>query len=228
MFPYRDANPSSRTPIVTISLIAINVLVFIQEVALGPHLEAFMFDFGLVPKKWLAFGEIPEARLSSVILPYLTSMFLHGGWFHLISNMWYLWIFGDNIEDRLGRVRFLIFYLLCGLLAGAVHTLFNLHSQLPSVGASGAIAGVLGAYLITFPHARIHTLVPFFLTYEIVELPAVIVLGFWFVMQLLSGTASIAATAQNTGGIAWWAHIGGFVAGVVLMKIFEPRGKPAE
>jgi len=135
--------------------------------------------------------------------------------------MWWLWIFGDNIEDRLGHVRYFVFYLLCGILAGVVHTAFNLASPLPAVGASGAVAGVLGAYLVLFPHARIQTLVPFFFYYEIIELPALIVLGFWFLAQFLNGTATITVTSA-VGGVAWWAHIGGFLAGIALLYLLIP------
>src|SRR6185295_4203448 len=155
-----------------------------------------------------------------------TAMFLHGGWLHLIGNMWYLWIFGDNIEDRLGHVTYLLFYLLCGLGAGIVHTFFNAESVLPSVGASGAIAGVLGAYVISYPFARVVTLVPIFIFVQIIEIPALIVLGFWFVMQLFTGTAALATTSANNGGVAWWAHIGGFVIGIILVSIFPRKDRP--
>lgn len=222
MIPFRDANPSSRVPIVTIGLILINALFFLQEVGMGEALQSFIYAYGVVPQKWLFAGQSPELAPEAIAATYLTSIFLHGGWMHLIGNMWYLWIFGDNIEDRLGHVRFLAFYILCGLLAGAAHTAFNLNSAMPAVGASGAIAGVLGAYLVLFPHARVQTLVPFFLHYEILELPALIVLGGWFFIQFLNGTASIAMTAQG-GGVAWWAHIGGFLAGIFLLSVFHPR-----
>lgn len=225
MFPYRDANPSSRPPIVTVALILINAIVFIQELALGQSLEAFIFQFGVVPKKWLFLGQEPELTLGATLLPYLTSIFLHGGWLHVIGNMWYLWIFGDNIEDQLGHFRFIVFYLMCGIAAGAVHTFFNLHSALPAVGASGAIAGVLGAYLIRFPHARIQTFIPYFYQYQTVELPALVVLGMWFIIQFLNGSAAIAATAESGGGVAWWAHIGGFAAGILFFTILKPNKK---
>jgi len=148
-------------------------------------------------------------------------MFLHGGWLHLIGNMWFLWIFGDNVEDYLGHVRFLLFYLLCGLAASVAHLAFNLHSTIPTLGASGAIAGVLGAYLLLFPGARILTLVPVFFVW-LMELPAYVILIYWFVLQLLQGTASLAQTAAG-GGVAWWAHVGGFVAGLALVKIVASR-----
>ena len=146
-------------------------------------------------------------------------MFLHAGWFHLIGNMWFLWIFGDNVEDRLGHFRFLVFYLICGALASLAHILFNLNSVIPSVGASGAVAGVLGAYLVTYPFARVLTLIPLFFLWPVVELPAILVLGFWFLVQLLNGTAPVAVASETAGGVAWWAHIGGFLAGIVLLLI---------
>jgi len=148
----------------------------------------------------------------------LSFMFLHGGFVHLIGNMWYLWIFGDNVEDRLGRVKFIIFYLICGIGSAIVHVYFNSQSEVPCVGASGAIAGVLGAYMVTFPRARVLVLIPLFIVWQTIELPAIIVLGFWFLIQFFSGTASISST--HGGGVAWWAHIGGFVLGVILIKLF--------
>ena len=195
MIPFRDNIPSRSTPIITISLILINLCVFIYELSLGDALEPFIFQFGVVPSvvAW------PQSDLPflAILMPFLTSMFLHGGWLHLIGNMWYLWIFGDNIEDRLGHFTFLIFYLLCGIGAGIVHTILNSNSTVPSVGASGAIAGVLGAYLVSYPFARVLTLVPIFLFFQVMEIPAMIVLGFWFVMQFFYGTASLASTSVN-------------------------------
>lgn len=221
MIPFRDDVPSKSFPIVTVTLIGINIGVFIQELALGPQLQDFLFLYGVVPAKWSYWGKVPDLSFGDLTLPYFTSLFLHGGWFHLIGNMWYLWLFGDNIEDRLGHVRFLLFYLACGLLAGIVHTTYSFDAHLPAVGASGAIAGVLGAYLINYPHARIVTLVPFFFYYEIIELPAIMVLGAWFLVQFLNGTAAIATTAQGTGGVAWWAHIGGFIAGIFMYYVLS-------
>ncbi|MBI4430953.1 MAG: rhomboid family intramembrane serine protease [Candidatus Omnitrophica bacterium] len=223
MIPFRDANPSKRIPKVTIILIIMNVIAFFQEVTLGRYLDAFLFQYGVVPKKWFLFGYDPSTTLDSLIYPYFTSIFLHGGWIHLISNMWYLWIFGDNVEDYLGHARFLIFYVLCGITAGMVHTLFNVQSALPAIGASGAIAGVLGAYFILYPNARISTLIPYFCYYGVVELPATMVLGFWFIIQFFSGAASLGArTIYNTSGVAWWAHVGGFLAGIFLLFVLRP------
>jgi hypothetical protein len=218
MIPLRDENPSRSIPVVTRSLIALNCLAFLFELTLGPDLRGFMFAWGLVPERVtlaLRYGEEPW---SGPALALLTSMFLHGGWLHLLGNMWYLAIFGDNVEDRLGRLRFLLFYLAAGCWAGAVHTLANPHSRLPTVGASGAIAAVLGAYAVSFPRARVLTLVPFFPFLQILALPALLVLGFWFVYQFFSGALALAW--GGGGGIAWWAHIGGFLFGMVTVRLF--------
>lgn len=216
MIPFRDNIPSRTFPIVTVSLIVINVTTFFYEFLLGPSLERFLFSYAIVPAKWFLLAH-PDISFLGVLFPYISSQFLHGGLLHLIGNMWYLWIFGDNVEDRLGHVRFLAFYLFCGIIAGLFHTLFNLNSRVPSIGASGAIAGVLGAYLVTFPHARVLALVPILFFWQIVEIPAIIFLGFWFVMQFLNGMASIAVTA-STGGVAWMAHVGGFISGVYFIR----------
>jgi membrane associated rhomboid family serine protease len=209
MIPLRDTVPSSRFPIVTVSLIGVNVLVFLAEINMDAvALERFFQAWGIVPLRFT------HARLQSGgnYFTLLSSMFLHGGWMHIIGNMWSLWIFGDNIEDRMGRGGFLLFYLLSGLAAGAMHVATNPASTVPTVGASGAIAGVMGAYLLLFPHASVVTMVPIFFFLQVVEIPAVFFLGFWFLSQLFSGTLSLAAGAQ-AAGVAWWAHIGGFVVG---------------
>src|SRR4051812_26146894 len=226
MIPFRDNIPSRSFPIVNLTLIILNVLAFLYELTLGPrYLEAFIAAFGVVPMRVLGAPQLHLAA-SAIVIPFFTSMFLHGGWMHLIGNMWYLWIFGDNVEDRLGHVRYLLFYLLCGVGAGIVHTVMNANSTLPSVGASGAIAGVLGAYVVSYPFAKVLTLIPIFFFIQIIEIPALIVLGFWFVMQFLSGTASLAVTTSaNSGGVAWWAHVGGFVIGIILMSILAPKPK---
>jgi len=220
MIPLRDANPSSRTPWVTFLLIGLNILAFLYEVALpAPRLEQLIFTMGMVPARVTVFPADPAVTFGDAFLPLFSSMFLHGGWLHLIGNMWFLWIFGDNIEDRLGHLRYLLFYLVCGLGAGVAHTLFNLNSTVPTIGASGAVAGVLGGYLLLFPHARILTLIPVFVL-SMTELPAYIVLLLWFVIQLFSGTASLGARDASAGGVAWWAHIGGFLLGLALVKLF--------
>ncbi len=222
MIPLRDENPSETRPFVTWTLIALNVAAFLYELRLGPELREFMFHWGLVPARvTLAVRDGAEPILQAG-LPFLSSMFLHGGWMHLIGNMWYLAIFGDNVEDRFGHFRFLVFYLIAGLAGGALHYGFNLGSEIPTVGASGAIAGVLGAYLAAFPRARIITLVPFFLFFQLMALPAVVVLGLWFVFQFFSGALSLAWTTQG-GGVAWWGHIGGFGFGFIVMKLLGGR-----
>jgi membrane associated rhomboid family serine protease len=208
---------------VTVSLICLNVLVFLVEINLGPRaLESFFQTWGIVPA-CLAQPRLPDWRTLRLCEAYppapvsyftlLSSMFLHGGWMHIIGNMWSLWIFGDNVEDRLGRSGFLLFYVLSGLAAGAVHIVTNAGSPVPTVGASGAIAGVMGAYLLLFPHSTVVTLVPIFFFLQVMEIPAVFFLGFWFLSQLFSGTLSLAAAGTQAGGVAWWAHIGGFAVG---------------
>ncbi|PYS50021.1 MAG: rhomboid family intramembrane serine protease [Acidobacteria bacterium] len=225
MIPFRDNIPSRSFPLITISLILVNVFVFFYELSLGPGLEPFIGQYGVTPALVFAWPR-SDAPFLAVALPFLTSMFLHGGWLHLIGNMWYLWIFGDNVEDRLGHMTYLIFYLLSGLGAGIVHTVFNPDTVVPSVGASGAIAGVLGGYLVSYPFAKVLTLVPIFMFLQVVEIPAMIVLGLWFVMQFFYGTASLAATgAANAGGVAWWAHVGGFVIGMVLIGLFPRKDR---
>ena len=184
--------------------------------------RGFFFAFGVVPSFYLDANYWQSTGLLSGALPLLTSMFLHGGWLHFLGNMLYLWVFGDNIEDRIGHFGFLIFYLVCGLAAAFLHIFTNTASIVPTVGASGAIAGVLGAYLVLFPGARVLTFVPIFFFFQLIELPALVFLGFWFVMQFFSGAMSLAAGEQQMGGTAWWAHIGGFVTGISL--IWKRRG----
>ena len=210
MIPLRDVIPSRTTPYVTIALIAINVLVFAYEFMLDEFsLEEFILYFGLVP-----------AAFSWVAM--LTSMFVHGGLLHVGSNMLYLWIFGDNVEDRMGHGRFLVFYLLCGTAAALAQTAVRPDSTIAMVGASGAVAGVMGAYFVLYPHSRIVTLVPLFVFIQVMEVPAILFLGFWFVLQFVSGVGSIAsAAAEPAGGIAFWAHIAGFVAGVSGVLVFK-------
>ncbi len=242
MIPFRDHNPSGTVPYVTVVLIVLNALAFVVELGQGEGLEGFIQGYGLTPSRvfgkeasqpptririagpWLEREEALVVPSVPVWLTFLTCMFLHGGWMHLIGNMWYLWIFGDNVEDRLGHAKFLIFYLLCGLAASGLHVALNSDSTMPLVGARGAIAGVLGAYLLAFPYARISTLIflGFFMT--VVQLPAFILLGFWFLIQFLSGMESMALT-RSGGGVAFWAHVGGFVVGMALLFVFQ---KPQE
>jgi membrane associated rhomboid family serine protease len=221
MIPIRDSVPSRSVPIVTRALILINVIVFFFELTFSQEgVEQLFYLFGLVPArfthpKWAEAVGIP---LQSY-WPILTHQFLHGGWFHIIANMWTLWIFGDNVEDRMGSFRFAIFYLLCGCIAGITHTLINPDSTVPSVGASGAIAGVLGAYLLFFPTARLVVMFPILFFPFFFDVPAVLYLGLWFLMQLFSGAAALGAP-QEVGGIAFWAHIGGFISGILLCGLF--------
>ena len=220
MIPLRDTISARRFPIVNTAIIVLNVLVFLFESILTPdQLDQVVWLGGLVPAYFWQGGGLGHWY------PLLTSMFLHGGWWHLISNMLALYIFGDNVEDRLGHLRYVLFYLLSGLAASAAHLVAYSGSPIPTVGASGAIAGVLGAYLILYPHARVVTLVPIFYFIRIVEVPAFIYLGFWFVSQLFNGLFALAATADvmQAGGVAWWEHIGGFVFGLAIIKLICPR-----
>jgi rhomboid family protein len=219
MIPLRDDAPRSTTPYVTYFLIALNVLIFLYQWSLPPRPEArFVASFGFIPYRvdsWLA-GATPAIV---AFLPAFTSMFLHANWFHVIGNMWYLFIFGDNVEDRLGHFRYLISYLTCGLAGSFTHYAFNMHSKLPTVGASGAIAGVLGAYFLLFPTARVLT----WIFIIVVQLPAWLVLGWWFVVQFLSGAATTMTDSGQFNGVAVWAHVGGFVTGMLLVKIIPAR-----
>ncbi len=220
MIPIRDRNPSGTFPYVTIGIIIINVLIFLYELSLGSGLGEFIMKFGVVPLKVSYYSQVSDLTFINTFFPFISSIFLHGGFIHLIGNMWFLWIFGDNIEDKLGHFKFIAFYFLCGIIASSVHVFFNSQSSVPCVGASGAIAGVLGAYMITFPRARVVTIVPLFVFIQVMELPAMVVLGFWFVIQFFNGAASITASTSGAG-VAWWAHIGGFAAGVIILYIMR-------
>lgn len=223
MLPLRDTMRARTLPVMSWLLIAANVLVFVFEAALGPRqLSALTRAFGLVPARFLADPGVGQ------ILTIFTSMFLHGGWWHLISNMWVLYIFGDNVEDHMGHLRFLLFYLLGGLAAALAHTFVSPGSAVPTVGASGAISAVMGAYLVLFPRARVLTLIPGFIMPWFVEVPALLFIGFWFVSQFFNGLFALAAagSVQTYGGVAWWAHVGGFLAGALLVKLFERRRNP--
>ncbi len=225
MIPLRDENPSSTVPILTRALIVVNVLVFVYQLWLGPYLREFLFTWGMVPERITLALHAHEEPVLLAVLPAFTSMFLHGGWMHLIGNMWYLAIFGDNVEDRFGHVGYLAFYLASGFTAAAVHWYTNQGSRVPTVGASGAIAGVLGAYAAAYPTARVVTLIPLFPIFvQVVALPALVVLGLWFVLQLFSGWLSLGGTG---GGIAFWAHVGGFAFGFVTMKLFGGVRRPS-
>ncbi len=227
MFPLQDSTPRRQTPLVTATLIIANCVVFAFELSVPTEaLERIIYLFGTVPAR---FAEpVPGRNIlitAGSYWPFLTSMFLHGGWMHIISNMWILWIFGDNVEDRMGHLRFLIFYLICGIASAAFHVVTNINSTVPAIGASGAIAGVLGAYFLLFPLARIIVVLPILFWPLFFELPAFVYLGIWFFMQFFSGTLSL-VVPQSASGIAWWAHIGGFLTGIALYRLFVIRRKP--
>lgn len=213
MFPLQDTVQSRGVPLVTWGIILLNGLVFLYELALPPEaLEQLIAELGLIPAR---LGSEPEAYWT-----VFTCMFLHGGWMHFISNTWMLYLFGHAVEDRMGAVRYLTFYLLCGLAASGTHYLASPASSVPTIGASGAIAGVLGAYFVLFPLARIITLVLVFIFPVLIEVPALVYLGIWFASQVFSGTLAV-ANPQSYEGVAWWAHVGGFVAGMVLLPVFK-------
>ena len=220
MIPLRDENPVASTPLVTWALVAACVLTFLWQLSLGVQgFNRALFSLGVIPAVLLGHAQLPpEIAIVPAAATAVTSMFLHGGWLHLIGNMLYLWIFGDNIEDRMGRVRFLLFYLVCGVAAVLAQALPAPQAVVPMVGASGAISGVLGAYLLLFPRNRVFVLVPFGFILKVISLPAVWVLGLWFAIQLIS---SLMAPAGE-GGVAFRAHLGGFVAGLVLAPLFLP------
>jgi membrane associated rhomboid family serine protease len=217
MIPIRDENPTTITPIVTVSLIVINTAVFVYQMSLGAAGNAFVAAFGAVPSALFG-GESMSAVPPSVTL--VTAMFLHGGIMHLVGNMLYLWIFGNNIEDMMGHGRFLFFYLICGVAAAYAHAVTDPTSGVPMIGASGAISGVLGAYLLLFPRARVLTWIPLGVFSRLEYIPAAWVLGFWIVLQFLNGTVSL---GRSGGGVAWFAHVGGFIAGMALIYLFIRR-----
>lgn len=219
MIPLHDTIPSRSWPLVTLFLIVVNALAFFYEIRLGPALEQFLFNYGFIPARYLYVVQVDPWNLPARFGPMFSSMFLHGGWLHLISNMWILWIFGDNVEDRLGRGRFLLYYLVCGVAAAYFHYLTGPLSRIPVVGASGAIAGVMGGYFVLFPRARVVALVPIFFFLHILTVPAVIFLAFWFFMQLFNGM--VASAASFGGGVAWWAHVSGFLAGALMIFPFR-------
>jgi len=215
MFPLYDTARTRTFPLINLLLIGVNILAFLYELQLGRQaLQGFIFKWGLIPAQFL---NAPE----NLWLTVLTSMFLHGGWFHILSNMWVLFIFGDNVEARMGGIRYLIFYLLCGTFAALLQSYVLPASQVPMIGASGAVAGVLGAYLILFPRSRIASLVPILFIFTIIEIPAAVFLLFWFASQLYSGWFAI--QGGGASGVAWWAHIGGFTFGLIMVFFFRKR-----
>ncbi|MFQ5398304.1 MAG: rhomboid family intramembrane serine protease [Anaerolineae bacterium] len=211
MIPISDNQPRRRTPIVTYLLIGLNMYLFLVQLSQGPAMEAFVYRWGVVPARLAQWAQHPV-----VLITLVTSMFLHGGWLHLLGNMLYLWIFGDNVEDRLGHGRFLLFYLAGGVAAGLVQAFFTAGSPLPAIGASGAVAAVLGAYMVLYPAARVHVLIPLFFWFTTVSVPAVFALGLWFISQFFNGLFSLGMTAAYAGGVAWWAHVGGFIMGAYV------------
>lgn len=224
MIPIGDS-PRRRTfPWVTVLLVLANVAVFLHELSLsGRQLDRFVQSLGTIPVEILSGYDIPPAAPGSVFFTLVTAMFVHAGFLHIGSNMLYLWVFGDNIEDTFGHVAFAVFYLVSGVAAGLTHVFVNASSTIPSVGASGAVAGVLGAYLLLFPNAQVRTLLfigPFI---TITRMPALLLIGFWFITQLLSGLMSLEVATGQTSGVAFWAHIGGFVVGLVIAAVFRPR-----
>ena len=230
MIPIRDDVPSRTVPFVNYALIALNVFAFVMELGMGQGLERFFQQAAVIPSLFtgrdgaLSVGEAIATTFDpNTGVRLLFSMFLHGGWAHIIGNMLYLWIFGDNVEDRMGHVRYLIFYLLCGWTASYAHIWADPRSTLPSIGASGAIAGVLGAYITLYPHARVVALIPLGIILHTTQIPALFFLGFWFLQQFLMGSMSLTEETAQTGGVAWWAHIGGFVAGLALVWLFQKR-----
>lgn len=232
MIPLRDVNPNERAPVVTVTFIVVNALLFFHELSLGrTGLEELFHQYAFIPAKLFADGEAGGGLFYAAYSPLL-SMFLHGGWGHFLGNMLFLWIFGDNVEDRLGHFRFAVFYLGTGYAATFAHAFAASSSQVPAIGASGAISGILGAYLFLFPRARVITAVFFGFFIQLVEVPALVYLPLWFVIQFFSGVAALAVeTSVEQGGVAWFAHIGGFVAGPALMFLLggrspEDKGRP--
>lgn len=229
MIPYSDPSEPNRIfPFVNIGLIVVNFIVFFYELSLGAQstgtLNTFIVDYGVVPCEYTAHCVAPAGAPNPFWLSLFSSMFMHGGWLHILGNMLYLWVFGDNIENSMGHFRYLIFYLVCGLGANALEIATAVGSHTPGLGASGAIAGILGAYLMLYPRARIGTLIPITIILLPVRLPAWVLIGFWFILQLVSGVAELSPKAgAATGGVAYWAHVGGFITGAVLIWFFRER-----
>ena len=217
MIPIRDTTPTRQVPIVNYVIIGVNALVYMVQIGQGTELDRFIYYYGLVPARY----SIPEISayfsIGQQVVAFISFMFLHGGFWHILGNMWSLYIFGDNVEDHLGHLRYLVFYLLCGIASGVSHLLLNLQSNVPTIGASGAIAGVMGAYFILHPSSKILTLIPIIIIPWFVEIPAFVFLGIWFLLQFMNAAFS----GGSAGGIAWWAHIGGFVFGIVFLKLFR-------
>lgn len=222
MIPLRDSTPSQTFPFVNIAIILANALAFFYELSLGPQLDALFQEYALIPSKFFYLANNNPENVLGMGIPIFTSIFLHGGWMHFLGNMWFLWIFGDNVEDSMGHGRYLVFYLLTGLGASIVHLFLNAESSLPTVGASGAISAIMGAYMILYPQGRVLTIIPIFIFFKIIDIPAVFFLLIWIGIQVVQGVVSLGVSA-NVGGVAWWAHIGGFIIGAVLIFLFRRR-----
>ncbi|MDP2944871.1 MAG: rhomboid family intramembrane serine protease [Atribacterota bacterium] len=221
MFPIWDDVPTKKFPLITVILIALNSMVFLYQVSLGERFTEFIHSMGLLPFEITTHVDLFPSGPSPIYLTIFSSMFMHGSIVHLLGNMLFLWIFGNNIEDYLGRKKFVIFYLICGIAAAFTQIFFNPDSRVPMVGASGAIAGVLGAYLLLYPRAKVTTVIIFVFFIRLIKIPAVVVLGFWIIYQFLYGISSL-AVRTGEGGVAWFAHIGGFICGVILIKLIKP------
>jgi membrane associated rhomboid family serine protease len=230
MIPLKNMMARRSFPVVTILLIVVNVVVFCYQISLSNAAnDAFIRTFGMVPLKMKLALVGTHYTLLEAFLPLITCMFLHGGFLHILGNMWFLWIFGGSVEDRMGPVSYLLFYFICGIGSGLAQALFSWGSSLPSIGASGAISGVLGAYVVFFPSSRILTLVPLFVFFFTAQIPAIVFIGLWFAIQFLSGVSALnAARGASMGGVAWWAHVGGFVLGALLAKAFEGGRRRAD
>ncbi len=221
MIPLKDTVIRRLFPFITWTIILLNFVVFFFEISLSPEaLQQVVIIFGVVPARFAVPGPLPVIDYLDII----TTMFIHGGWLHILGNMWFFYLFGRSLEDRMGHFRFLVFYFLCGITASLTYIIFDFHSTVPSIGASGAIAGVMGAYILAFPTARILTLIPILFIPFFIEIPAFFFLGFWFLIQVMSETFSYLSHAP--GGVAWWAHIGGFIMGMVLLFVFRKKGRP--
>lgn len=225
MLPIGDyAGERRRFPFVNYALLAINIAVFIFEITMPEgRLNEFFLQWGVVPREIVQGTDAPPTIPAPIYLTLFSSIFIHGGWLHLGGNMLYLWVFGDNVESAFGHVKYLLFYLFCGVAATFAQIAFNTNSLIPTVGASGAIAGVMGAYLVMFPGATVRTVVFIFIFFTVTYLPAILVIGVWFLLQLVSGVSSLGARTQETGGVAFWAHIGGLVVGALLALILRGR-----
>ena len=220
MIPLRDTTRSDSFPVVNTILIISNVIVFLYELSLGQGFNHFIFQHGLIPGSLLS---STNTEIVERFSPFFTSLFIHGGFLHLLGNILFLYIFGDNVEDKMGHFKYLVFYIICGFSAAIFQTLTNIHSPIPMIGASGAISGVLGAYLIFFPKSRILTLLPIFFFIQLIHIPAAVFIFVWFIFQFLSGMATLPAK-PGIGGVAFWAHIGGFVSGLILARFFHKGG----